>query len=399
MKKVFVIFYCILFVFMCSGCMNKKEPKDLAIINSLIYDKREDGTYQVIIEFMNLSSSSSDEGKKYSTQTAQGKTFREALSNASSTIEKAIYGGHTLVRFFSESAAKEDMAATLDFLLRDHLTDETPLMVVIKGSNPNKIYKASLGLSDSVGVYIDNMQISQQRETSKSVFITTLEFAKDFFDDGKQPVAGIVELIQSDSIKSEANGSQDTGDSQENEDILKCEGLAAFNNDKLVGYFNGIEARSYNFITENIQMAIISIPFMDGFMVCEVTNASTDIKSQIVDKQASFDVKIKTQIRIIADGTLVNINEPKTMKEVQATFNESLLCEIVSAIKKAQTEFKSDIFGFGNSVHIQHPNQWKKIKEEWNEIFANATVCVTVESSIYQTGEIKDSVLSEFTED
>ena len=133
----------------------------------------EDGTFQVIIEFLNLNNSSSGEGRKYSTQTAQGKTFREALSNASSTIEKAIYGGHTHVRFFSEGAVKEDMAATIDFLLRDHLTDETPLMVVIKGCEPKEIYKSSLGLSDSVGVYIDNMQISQQRETSKSVFVTT----------------------------------------------------------------------------------------------------------------------------------------------------------------------------------------------------------------------------------
>jgi len=407
LKKLIGILICFLILITCTGCWNKKEPKDLAIVNSLIYNKKEDGKYQVVVEFLDLTGAGDQgggesSGKKFTTETAQGASFREALANVSANVEKTIYGGHTHVRFFTESTAKGDMAATLDYLLRDHLTDETPLMVMVKGDEPEKIYESSMGLSDSVGVYIDSMQVSQQKTTSKSVFVTTLDFVKDFFDDGKQPVAGVIEIVQSESDKQESSGSQKSdGGSEGGEDVNKIvyEGLAAFKEDKLVGYFNGIEARAYNFIIGDIGVAMISIPFKDSYAVCEVTDASADIKTKIEDKDATIDVKISAKIRVIADGTDENVSEPSVMKEIEGIFNNQLLPEITSAIAKAQHEFKSDIFGFGSYVHTQNPQEWKKIKEQWDDIFSNAAVNVTVESDVYQTGEMRDSVLSEFTED
>ena len=402
-KKLFGLLICILILLMSAGCWNKKEPKDLAIVNSIIYDINDDGVYQVTVELMDLTGSGNDGGgggesfgKKYMTETAQGDTFREALANVSATVEKTIYGGHNHVRFFTESAAKGDMAATLDYFLRDHLTDETPLMVVIKGENPEMIYETSLGLSDSVGVFINSMEISQQKTTSKSVFVSTLDFARDFFDDGKEPVAGLVEIAKSKSEKQNAAGSGPKGESQ---DKIIYEGLAAFKDDKLVGYFNGIEARAYNFITGNIGMALISVPLKGSYAICEVTDSSSDIKANIEDKNAAIDVKIKAKMRIVANGSDVDASEPDVMKEIEGLFNKQLLPEIIAAIAKAQTKFKSDIFGFGNSVHSQHPEQWKRIKEEWGDIFPNATISVSVESSIFETGETRDSVLSEFSED
>lgn len=402
-KKLFGLSICILILLMSAGCWSKKEPKDLAIVNSIIYDINDVGAYQVTVELMDLTGSGNDKGgggespgKKYITQTAQGNTFREALANVSANVEKIIYGGHNHVRFFTETAAHSDMAAALDNFLRDHLTDETPFMVVIKGENPEMIYKTNLGLSDSVGVFINSMATSQQKTTSKSVFVTTLDFARDFFDDGKEPVAGLVEVAKS---KSENQNAASNGSEKEDQYKIIYEGLAAFKNDKLVGYFNGIETRAYNFITGNIGVALISVPIKDSYAICEVTDASSDIKANIEGKNAAIHVKIEAKMRIVANGSDVNVSEPNVMKEVEGLFNKQLLPEIIAAISKAQTEFKSDIFGFGNSVHSQHPEQWKMIKEEWGDIFPNATISVSVESSIFETGETRDSVLSEFSED
>lgn len=398
-KRIFLIIY-ILIVFLSAGCWNKREPKDLAIINSIIYDKVDNGLYQVTVEFLNLNGSgdkgsSKSQGKNFKIETFQGITLREALANVSSSIEKTIYAGHIHARFFTETAVQDNMAATLDYLLRDHLTDETPLMVVIKGTQPEKTYEASIGLSDSVGVYIDSLSVSQQKTTSKSVFITTLDFTKDFLNDGKEPIAGVIEIIPANS---ESLGTEESlGSSDKNKIIY--EGLAAFKEDKLVGYFNGVETRAYNFIIGKIGSAIISVPIQNGYAICEVTNASSDIKTTIDESHAIIDISIKSKIRIIADGTDLNASDLDFMKEIQRSFNQQLLPEIASAVEKAQSEFKSDIFGFGAYAHAQNPNQWKDIKEDWNNIFSKATVNISVESSVYQTGETKDSVLSEFTEE
>lgn len=396
MKKTIGLVLCILLVLMSAGCWNKKEPKDLAIINSIIYDRIDGSNCQVIVEFLNLNGADkkngSSSGENSAIETAQGSTYREALANVSSGIEKTIYGGHNHVRFFTESAANSDMAATLDYFLRDHLTDETSLMIVIKGDQPEKIYQASIGLSDTVGVYIDSMETTQLKTTSKSIKVTTLDFLKDFFNDGKEPVAGVVE------VKSLSSSPSSESRSESSEKLL-CEGLAAFKDDKLVGYFDGTEARAYNFITGKIGMAVVSVPFGNNYTICEVTDASSDIKTKIVENSASIDIRIKVNFRVVAIGTDKNPSQPNVMSDIEKQFNSFLLPEIAKAVEIAQREFKSDIFGFGASVHAQNPKDWERIKEEWDKIFPAATVNISVESNMFQTGEIKDSVLSEFTED
>lgn len=373
----------------------------MAIVNSIIYDEKADGIYQVTVEFLDLKGSSKkgggeNSGKNHTTETAQGASLREALANVSASTEKSIYGGHNHVRFFTEAAARGDMAAAIDYFVRDHLTDETPLMLVIKGDHPENIYDASLGLSDSVGVYIDSLVMTQRKTSSKSVFVTTLDFLKDFFNDGKEPVAGVVEIVKSESAKQEAAGSDDKSTGQ---DKILCEGLAAFKDDKLVGYFNGIEARAYNLIRNKIGTAILTVPFENSTVVCEITGSSSSIKTKIDGDSAKIDIAVNATMRIIANGTPEDLSDPEKMKDVETQFNAYLLPQIADAIKKAQDEFKSDIFGFGSFVHAQHPQDWQRIKEQWGSIFPKATVNISVSSKVFQTSETKGSILSEFSED
>ena len=88
MKKIGLII-CLLIVLISAGCWNKKEPKDLAIVNSIIYNKTQDGSYEVTVEILDLSgsgkksvtgggSSGGSSGKNFVTETARGNSFREA---------------------------------------------------------------------------------------------------------------------------------------------------------------------------------------------------------------------------------------------------------------------------------------------------------------------------------
>jgi hypothetical protein len=96
------------------------------------------------------------------------------------------------------------MIPVMDFLLRDHLTDETSLVAVVKGEDPKLIYSSVAGLSVSVGTYIDELSHTMPPKNSESVFVTTLEFIKAYCEDGKQPVMGLVEIVKNES-KTEGN--------------------------------------------------------------------------------------------------------------------------------------------------------------------------------------------------
>ena len=92
---------------------------------------------------------------------------------------------------------------------------------------------------------------------------------------------------------------------------------------------------------------------------------------------------------VTAETGEIEINDPKEIKKLEEAFNEKLKKDVEGAIKKAQQEFESDIFGFGEFVHDQHPKEWRDMKKDWDEKFKEAEISVSVESRIRRYGEIK----------
>lgn len=392
----------VLAVLLLAGCWNRKEPKLLAIVNSIVYDIEESGQYRVIIEFINSSESGGSKqggsgGKESPNLTATGKgdSPRVALSDVSRSVEKIIFGGHNKVRFFTERFARTDMLEVFDYLLRDHLTDETSFVVVIKGEEPEQLYTCMLGLSKTVGDFIDDLSSFQSSSIAKGVFITTLSFARDHFKEGKQPVAGVVsfEECESKPSENEKGGTDDSSgpgaDGQEKKLKIVYEGLAAFKENKLVGYFSGEETRAYNFITNSIGTSHITAYAQEDKSVLEIISSKSKVKTKMKDGKAVIDVNIKAEMWIIGHDGTIDIMKADQLKIIEESCNKKIEQEISAAVQKAQKEFQSDIFGFGEYMHIQNPGEWKDLKENWDDYFSKAEINVSVESKIIRTGETK----------
>jgi len=116
MKKGLYIILGVIVAVVLSGCWSRKEPKTLALVNSVIYDLGDDGGYQVTIEVINPSAGSGikDGGNGKSpniTAMSKGSSVPEAIRNVSESLEKEIFGGHNKVRFFTERFAKKDITS------------------------------------------------------------------------------------------------------------------------------------------------------------------------------------------------------------------------------------------------------------------------------------------------
>ena len=390
------------------------EPKELALIHSIIYDITDDGEIKITAEIMNPSGIGDSGGTgmggaKHSpsiTVSAKGDSAREALAHLSFNIEKSVFGGHNKVRFFTEEFAERDMASLLDFFLRDHLTDETPLMIVIKDEVPENIHLATSGLADLVGDYFDDLSEMQPLHTSKSVFVSTLDFLKDYLIEGKQPVAGVAQMethkgksnSNGESKQGQDEGEQGEGEGTQDEDdkdggkIILYEGLAAFKEGKLVGYMDGEEARAYNILINDLGVSFASVPSGDGQTTLQISDSNADIKMHAKGDSINVDITIKMSLRLIEEGGDIDVTDPNWLSLIEHRFNKQMGEELSAAIKKAQTEFESDIFGFGRHMHRQHPDEWKKLKADWDTYFSDANVSVTVESTVIRTGQIKQPI-------
>lgn len=406
MKKRVLVLILPLMLLTLTGCWSKEEPNELASINSILYDIMDGGKSRVMLEILRPIPSNEDESKDTTSSlgpiTVEGNSIREAIANLSRSTEKKIFAGHNKIRFLTERFAQEGMESLLEIVTRDMLLDETAILIVIKSGTPEEIFSIGLGLSDMAGDYFDDLvNLHDNNYTSSSTTVTTLDFIKDYYLEGKQPVIGVAQVIDKTgtSLKSEGSNSQGkNGDSDSrvnNADEMKYivyEGLAAFKGLKLVGYMNDIETRAYNLVAKSVKYSLLPLPSGNGRTVIAIDDSKSDIKTSLENNQVFVRVNIKTALHIVEETGDLDASLNKHLRIAEMQVNELLQNQVESAIRKVQTEFKSDIFGFGRQVHIQHPDRWYDLRENWDEHFSEAIIEVVVDSSITRIGQTKKPI-------
>ncbi len=371
-----------------SGCWSRTEPKNLSLLNSVLFDVQDDGNYLLVKEIMKLSGETGSKQPGQNNTVVKidcvGRTVAEAARDEFNG--KILFGGLLKTRFFTEKMARKGIVPILDFITRDPLADEMTYMAVIKDDDPKRIYQSMVGLSDMAGDHVEQLAATQPKLTGKSVFPRTLDFIKAYYADGKEPVAGIVTLEKNN----EKPGGQNNSESGKNDDdekkyLFRYEGLAVFKDDKLVGYLDGVEARAYNFVVNDIESPVISSP--DIMTTAKVIKSKVKIKTAFENNRAIVDIKLKVGLTILEENQDVHLNSPEESKRLARQFAAQLEEEISRTIRKVQKLYQSDIFGFGVVMHAQNPEAWKAIKSYWNDFFADADVRVQAEASVALTGE------------
>jgi spore germination protein KC len=278
------------------------------------------------------------------------------------------------------------------FHLRDQELRQTPYLFVVRGENPEQIFRASTGFSSNLGSYIEGLSDSNRKANSTGVFVKTLDFMKTYYEDGKEPVMGVLQIEPNKAAQMQAGQSGGGSQGQEQstkEYVINCTGLAAFKGEKLVGFMNGTESRAYNIVINKARSAFIPVVYGGGDTVIEIINSKARIKTSFEDDTPSVDIRVQMNINIAQETGTKNLRKNETYETVEKSFDRQMEEQIKAAISKAQTEFDSDIFGFGTYMHQQNPKVWSKIRGNWGQYFSKCKVTVTVASAVKRIGEIK----------
>lgn len=398
-KAIAIITTIIILLLSMSGCWDRTEPKDLAIVVSIIYDIDENNMYQVVYEILKPTSQGSGggmdtSGKAYMLLAEEGDTLPIALMNANRTLENKIYGGNNKIRFVTEKFAESKMDSLMDFILRDNLTDERPLIIVIKNEDKLSIFDAEIGLSQKIGSYSELITKTGLESGGFTVEVNTLDFIKAVLSEGKQPVAGVIEAIPKEAVlPSEEEGGGGEGSSETPKKMkLVFEGLAVFKDTTFLGYINDKDTRAYNILVNDAKNLFFSALIGEDKISATVINPRTDIKTFYdIDGNITVDITVKTTVMLTQNDTQIDLSRIENVKLADDALSKSMEEEIRQAISNVQTEYQSDIFGFGSYFHQQHPKKWKEIKKNWDdEYFANAIINVKVEQQVTLDGETRE---------
>ncbi|MNN31892.1 Spore germination protein B3 precursor [compost metagenome] len=106
-----------------------------------------------------------------------------------------------------------------------------------------------------------------------------------------------------------------------------------------------------------------------------------------------FRVLLEGKGNIEENNSPLNLSKPANVKKVEARMNQYLEEKIKKVVTKVQKDFKSDIFGFGDTIHRRHPYRWKKLAADWETIFPDIDLDITVKLNLTGTGLTGESLL------
>src|SRR5690625_662775 len=390
MKRI-IILLLIAFTFLpiLTSCWDKKELNELAIAVGISIDKSKEG-YKLGVQIVNpgvVSPQSNESGMTPVTvRTETGNSIYETLRSLSLTNSRRIYTSHLRLLIISEEVAKDGISDILDFLSRDKDFRGDFIIIIAKGSNAEDLLKVQ-----TITEKISANALYTLLETSgeiwgETVAVNLRELLGMLTTPGKNPVLSGVE-VQGNLAEGKTMANTETSDSPAGFNYL---GLGIFNQYKLVGWLNEEEGKGYNYITDKIHNTVGHIDCSSGEgMSIEILRSNA---KQIAKVTKDGDPEIKLDIRAEANigetDCSIDLTNPFEIKKLEQKIEKRITQIIEETIHKVQDEYKTDIFGFGETIYRSHPKVWKKVKKDWEENFANLNVEVNVNVSIKQLGTI-----------
>lgn len=390
MKKC--IFGLLVLSLLLSGCWDRRELNQLAITLAIGIDKVEDDyqvSAQVVVPSV-VSTNSTGGGTMVTLYSARGETVYEAFRKMTKDSPRKIYPGHTRILVVGEELAKEGIAESLDLLSRDPELRPDFYVVVAKENTAANILNVTTPVENIPANKMFNSLKMSETAWSGTKSIKLDELIEDLVSDGKEAVLTGVEIA----------GNQEQGSSKQNiESIspsvrIKYDNLAVFKDDQLIGWLTEDETIGFSYVTDSVQTSVkaISCP-NEGKATIEVIQVNSEMKGNIKNGKPVVNIKINVEGDVGAVECKINLNELKTIHSLEKIYEKEMQDNIKKTIATLQTNYKTDIFGFGEELHRSNPKEWNTIKNNWEEEFSNLTTNVDVDLKILGTGTIKNSLI------
>ncbi|MDM5455180.1 Ger(x)C family spore germination protein [Peribacillus simplex] len=372
-----------------SGCWDRVEITDLAVVTAAAIDKKDDNQIELSVQVFIPSSISSGGGQGGSSQggggvttlvrSEKGSNISDALSRLQSKLPRKVFWGHCKVFVFGEKLAKEGVQEQLDFLLRHPQPREKANVYVSKGK-AKPILESLPPLENYSG------EVLRELSDLHIGMLVTLQDLDEMLT-GK-PQAAVIPFIK---ILPPGKGQTKL------QGIPYIVGSAVFKKDKMTGTITEKETRGLLWLRDEIESYTVTLQpkGVKGEISLNPVTAKVKIIPQIINDKWKLLVKVNTEGAVIQNGTNLDLSSPKSLKMAERAYQKDIEKRIELAFLNTQHK-KSDILGLGKDFYRKYPKQFNKVENHWDEIFAEMEVEIDVMAYIRRQGYInKPAGLSE----
>ena len=169
-----------------------------------------------------------------------------------------------------------------------------------------------------------------------------------------------------------------------------------FRGDKLIGWLDENESRAYCNIVGKAKRSVDYVNYNKNTHVSvDLTMDKTNIKVSLSDGKPVINVMLSTEMDISTATGNVDFTKKENQDKLISLINEKFLDSGKKRLEKAQHELKTDIFGFGESIHRKYPKVWNELKDDWDTEFSKLQVNFIFDTKIKDVGLILKSIINE----
>lgn len=396
MKRSFKILIMLMIVLVfTTGCWNRREINELAITLAVGLDTTMDGQYLVTAQVVNpgeVAAGVASGNSSVIIYQAKGQTVFEAFRKMTKESPRKIYPSHLRILVIGESLAKEGIGKPLDLLVRDWELRSDFYITVAKGMNAEDILKVPTALEKiPANNMFDTLKVSE-KAWSETSSVKLDDLIADLVSDGKQPVLT--------GIQAHIKGNEETALSKSNAEMIDTparllfDGLAVFDADKLIGWLDEKQSRTYNAVTNKGKSTVMNISCpKEGKAVLQLLQSKAKVKGKVKNGKPEVDIEFHREYNVGEVECKMDLTKPETIAELEKIEKQRASKMFEQSIRQVQEDYEVDIFGFGEAIHRSDPKAWKKLKKDWDKEFEDMTVNIKVDVKIRGIGTVGNSFL------
>ncbi len=293
----------------------------------------------------------------------------------------------------SEEVAKTNMVDFLDFMDRYREIRNDFNLVIAKGVKAEKILTVLYPFQKISTLKIKRQLNTLEEEWGGDPKVRLKDFVQALVSKGRSPVAAALTISGHNPTRSSTENMKEP----EPPAIVTVPGMAVFADEKFAGYLPLEAVRDYMWTQNKLNQTSLSIPCTKGkFFNTQIYNSTTRVKAR--EQNGIPHIQLFIKVESILDGTQcgADLSHRSAYLEYEKKTADFIKEEVLGTIKKVQKDFGTDIFGFGDKMHIQDPAYFNKVSDHWDEEFKHAKIQVKVDARIRRSGLDTKSLLKQF---
>ncbi|EWG13088.1 Ger(x)C family spore germination protein [Cytobacillus firmus] len=395
MKKCGVMSAILLAAILLAGCWDQRELGEITVVTGMAVDKGENDKYILTVEGINATELNNRTASGFAPSivySAEGNSLAELTYRVNEGMSRHLIYSHMRTLIIGEELAKEGIIDFIDFLERNREIRDDFNILIAREAKGSDVLKVTYQFQKSTSLKLHTQLDTMMKDWGGDPGVRMNDVITAWTAPGRQPVMAAVRI----------KGDPEAGASSENmmkvtpDALVVLDSLAIFKGDKLEGFLTLEDSRNYLWIQNKIVKTSITAECSENkYMGLRVYDTRTKIKGKLENGKARIKIMIRAEAYI--DGTHCNdqFDKAKTYEENGEIAQKQINDMVTKTIEKVQKEYGTDIFGFGEVVLRQDYQNFKKVRNNWDEKFADADIQVDTTLIIRRTGIRTKSFLKE----